>query len=198
MLIHDFLEEEHLTALKVTLNLLMRVEQHLKEDKVLGSQQISRSEEDACFVAEPIFQRISTLDQLDKVICADVDRESMKDIKHLSESKVPALHQAYLSHSVFRKTYFAAKKEIDEWLRADSYQSKQLLNPKYKSDITMECLKQQQQVKELTRNFVRQLKNPDTQANGEQKARLPSKMKQTIKTQKEHEIIKPSLEIDTN
>ena len=89
MLIHDFLEEETLIAIRIAFNQLLRVEQHAREDKVFGSQ-IPRTDENACFVAEPIYQGISTLDQLDKIICATEDRESAKVMKHLHEAKAPA------------------------------------------------------------------------------------------------------------
>ena len=43
----------------------------------------------ACFIAEPIFQRVSTIEALDKLICMDRDRESEKDLKNFPETSLP-------------------------------------------------------------------------------------------------------------
>ena len=106
------------------------------------------------------------------------------------------MHQAFLSHQVFRKTYFGAKKEIDEWLRTPSYKTKeerQSAEARELSEQSVELLKQQLDVKQLTRSFVRQLKNADLLLNGEPIAKVS---KRKGKHLKEPEAVKPSFEME--
>ena len=70
MLIHNRLEKEHSITLKVTLARILKIEHQINNEKfpipVAKSQDI-----EACFVPEPVFQRASTLEEIDKIICSD-------------------------------------------------------------------------------------------------------------------------------
>lgn len=145
MLIHYKLEKNHMIILKVNFNLLLRAEQLARENKDLGPFIAKPLDFDACWTPEPVFQRATTLEQLDKIICSSRDRESEMELKRLPDSKAVPMNTAFLTNPVFRKTYFSAKKEIDEWMRSPSYRlldDKQSLEPKLNYDITPELLKE--------------------------------------------------------
>lgn len=81
-------------------------------------------------------------------------------------------------------------------MRETSYHTKDQrmkLEAKYSFEISPECLQQQFQVKELTKNFVRVLKNPDLQLNSEKVVKTRNQQGQII--QREAEVIKPSFEL---
>ncbi len=70
------------------------------------------------YCPEPIFQKLYSFNQLDKIVCAS----TQEDIENLNGYEEAYGH--FITNQLFRKTYVAAKKEIDEWLRSPSYFSK--------------------------------------------------------------------------
>ena len=116
MLMHQRLDKDTAIALKVTYNLLLRLKQAYREDKVLGPAIQRQEDVPAIYCPEPVYQRIYSHNQLDKIICMQ-----QKSELESSELREDAGHFQFLENQIFRKTYVSAKKEIDEWLRSYSY-----------------------------------------------------------------------------
>lgn len=75
MLIHDQLEQHFMVNLKVTFNLLLRIEQSFREDRNLASL-TKTTDVEACFLPAPLFQRASSLDNIDRLICQAKDADT--------------------------------------------------------------------------------------------------------------------------
>ena len=120
MLIHESLDKEMSLSLRVAFNLLQRIKQIYREDKIIGPDISKTGDVHSVYCPEVIYQRLYSLNQLDKIICART-QEEIEQTNGYEET-----YSCFLSNQLFRKTYVAAKKEIDEWLRCPSYYSKNL------------------------------------------------------------------------
>ena len=111
-------------ALRVTFNLLLRLKQTYREDRNLGPTLQKIEDIPAVYCPEPFYQRVYSHNQLDKIICTN-SRGELESVVLEADSDRPNQdehgHFQFLENQIFRKTYVAAKKEIDEWLRAHSY-----------------------------------------------------------------------------
>ena len=118
MLIHESLDKDMSLTICVTFNLLQRIKQIYREDKIIGPEVSKLGDINSVYCPEPVYQKLFSLNQLDKIVCAS----SQEDIDNLSGYE--DRHMIFLRKQIFRKTYVAGKKKIDEWLRSPSYFSK--------------------------------------------------------------------------
>ena len=69
MLMHHKLDKDVAIVLKVTYNHLLRLKQSYREDKTFGPSLQKEEDVQALYCPEPVFQKIYSNNQMDKLVC---------------------------------------------------------------------------------------------------------------------------------
>lgn len=132
---------------------MLRLKQSFKENKDFQSNISVLNDKPACYHSDYYFRSMYLLknNHLDALSYSSIEK-LVTDTDHKKEDKLKNQQNQFLQNQVFRKTYVAVKKLIDDWLRKVT-----------QHEITVNEMRKYRQVKGFTRNFLRDLKNPRAQ-----------------------------------